>query len=75
MLKKSYRTKPDESTKGKGARIMEKRNEELLYEEMEAARARLNASIDRRDAYDLIYRYSVEMDRLLNRYCAEVRSC
>lgn len=53
---------------------MEKQNEELLYE-MEAARARLNASIDRRDAYDLIYRYSVEMDRLLNRYCAEIRPC
>lgn len=52
---------------------MQIRKEELIRE-MEAARARLNASIDRRDTYDLIYKYSVEMDRLLNRYFAELQS-
>lgn len=52
---------------------MEMRKEKLLRE-MEAARTRLNDSIDRRDTYDLIYKYSVEMDQILNRYFAELNS-
>ena len=46
---------------------MAKGKEELIRE-IEAARERLNASIDRKDAYGLIYQCSVELDQLLNQY-------
>lgn len=39
-----------------------------LIAQIERARERLNQSIDRREAYGIIYQYSVELDRLLNQY-------
>ena len=41
---------------------MESREE--LVNQIEEARKRLNGSIDGKESYDLIYRYSVELDRL-----------
>ena len=46
---------------------MEKAKEELIWE-IEAARERLNRSIDQKDAYGIIYQCSVELDALLNQY-------
>ena len=45
---------------------MESREE--LVNQIEEARKRLNGSIDRKEAYDLIYQYSVELDRLIEQY-------
>ena len=42
---------------------MESREE--LVNRIEEARKRLNGSIDGKEEYDLIYRYSVELDRLI----------
>lgn len=41
---------------------------EELIEKIEAAREKLNCSIDKREAYNNIYQYSVELDELLNQY-------
>ena len=46
---------------------MEDMKEELV-QKIEQARERLNQSIDTRAAYDTIYHYSVELDKLLNQY-------
>ena len=40
----------------------------MLIEKIECARKRMNDSIDAKDDYDTIYRYSVELDRLLEQY-------
>ena len=45
---------------------MESREE--LVNQIEEARKRLNVSIDGKEAYDLIYQYSVELDRLIEQY-------
>ena len=45
---------------------MESREE--LVNRIEEARKRLNGSIDGKEEYDLIYRYSVELDRLIEEY-------
>ena len=45
---------------------MESREE--LVNQIEEARKRLNGSIDGKESYDLIYRYSVELDRLIEQY-------
>ena len=45
---------------------MESREE--LLNQIEEARKRLNGSIDGKESYDLIYRYSVELDRLIEQY-------
>ena len=45
---------------------MESREE--LVNRIEEARKRLNGSIDGIEAYDLIYQYSVELDRLIEQY-------
>ena len=45
---------------------MESREE--LVNRIEEARKRLNGSIDGKEAYDVIYRYSVELDRLIEEY-------
>ena len=45
---------------------MESREE--LVNQIEEARKRLNGSIDEKEAYDLIYQYSVELDRLIEQY-------
>lgn len=45
---------------------MESREE--LVNQIEEARKRLNRSIDGKEAYDLIYQYSVELDRLIEQY-------
>lgn len=45
---------------------MESREE--LVNRIEEARKRLNGSIDGKESYDLIYRYSVELDRLIEQY-------
>jgi len=47
---------------------MESREE--LVDRIEEARKKLNDSIDEKEPYDLIYRYSVELDRLIERYMA-----
>lgn len=41
---------------------------EELIEKIEAARKKLNDSIDRKERYEDIYRYSIELDELLNQY-------
>lgn len=41
---------------------------EELVEKIEAARARLNHSIDGKEEYRKIYQESVELDELLNQY-------
>ena len=40
----------------------------MLIEKIERARKLMNDSIDAKDDYDTIYRYSVELDRLLEQY-------
>lgn len=45
---------------------MESREE--LVNQIEEARKRLNGSIDGKEAYDRIYQYSVELDRLIEQY-------
>jgi len=48
---------------------MEKSKEKLiLIEKIESARKKMNDSIDSKDDYDTIYRYSVELDQLLEQY-------
>ena len=44
------------------------REKKELVEAIEAARERMNRSIDERKDYSVIYQYSVELDRLLNQY-------
>ena len=39
-----------------------------LIEESEAARKKLNDSIDAKKDYDTIYQYSVELDHLIEQY-------
>lgn len=39
-----------------------------LIEEIEAARKKLNDSIDAQKDYDMIYQYSVELDHLIEQY-------
>lgn len=39
-----------------------------LVEKIEEARRKLNDSIDSKEDYDVIYRYSVELDRLIEQY-------
>lgn len=46
---------------------MERSREELI-ELIEAARTRLNRSIDESLDYELVYQCSVELDRLIERY-------
>jgi len=46
---------------------MEIRKEELV-EKIEHARERLNRSIDGKESYEMVYRYSVELDQLINQY-------
>ena len=41
---------------------------EEMIEKIEAARERLNQSIDRKEAYGVICQCSVELDELLNQY-------
>ena len=41
---------------------------EVLIQEIENARERLNASIGEREAYGTIYKCSLELDQLLNKY-------
>lgn len=45
-----------------------KDTKEELVQKIETARARLNESIDRREAYDKIYQNSVSLDRLIELY-------
>ena len=45
---------------------MESREE--LVNQIEEARKRLNGSLDGKEAYDLIYQYSVELDRVREQY-------
>lgn len=48
---------------------MEKSKEELiLIEKIENSRIRLNRSIDSKEDYEIIYRCSVELDRLIEQY-------
>lgn len=39
-----------------------------LIEKIEAARSRLNESIDSMKDYEIIYQYSVELDHLIEQY-------
>lgn len=39
-----------------------------LIETIEAARTKLNDSIDAKKDYDIIYKYSVELDHLIEQY-------
>ena len=39
-----------------------------LIDEIEAARKKLNDSIDTKKDYDIIYQYSVELDHLIEQY-------
>lgn len=48
-------------------------SKEELTERIEAAREKLNLSIDKKEEYKKIYNYSVELDELLNQYMAVVQ--
>lgn len=39
-----------------------------LIEKIEAARKKMNDSIDAKKDYEIIYRYSVELDHLIEQY-------
>lgn len=41
---------------------------EDLVERIETMRQKLNESIDKKEQYDRIYQYSIELDELLNQY-------
>lgn len=43
-------------------------DKQRLIEEIEAARTKLNDSIDAKKDYDTIYQYSVELDHLIEQY-------
>ena len=43
-------------------------DKQRLIEKIEAARKKLNDSIDEKKDYDTIYRYSVELDQLIELY-------
>ena len=43
-------------------------DKQRLIEKIEAARRKLNDSIDAKKDYDTIYRYSVELDQLIELY-------
>ena len=43
-------------------------DKQRLIEKIEAARRKLNHSIDAKKDYDTIYRYSVELDQLIELY-------
>ena len=43
-------------------------DKQRLIEKIEAARRKLNDSIDTKKDYDTIYRYSVELDHLIELY-------
>ena len=43
-------------------------DKQRLIEKIEAARKTLNDSIDEKKDYDTIYRYSVELDQLIELY-------
>ena len=45
-----------------------KETREELIALIEKARKRLNASIDAREGYDVIYQYSIELDKLIEEY-------
>ena len=57
----------ESNSKQKERKEMVKPKEEMIRE-IEAAREKLNRSIDEKDAYGIIYRHSVELDLLLNQY-------
>lgn len=46
---------------------------EELVEKIEAAREKLNRSIDRREEYGKIYNYSIELDELVNQYMVAIK--
>ena len=48
--------------------MKKKPDKERLIEEIEIARRLLNDSIDAKKDYDTIYRYSVELDQLIELY-------
>ena len=50
-----------------------KNSKESLIASIEEVRKKLNESIDAKMDYDTIYRYSVELDRLLEQYMVEDR--
>lgn len=41
---------------------------EELVKMIECARAKLNKSIDRKETYEKIYKYSIELDQLIEQY-------
>lgn len=41
---------------------------QILIERIEAARKKMNDSIDAKNDYEIIYRYSVELDHLIEQY-------
>lgn len=45
-----------------------KESKEELTALIEKARRRLNDSIDAREGYDVIYQYSIELDKLIEKY-------
>lgn len=53
--------------KQKESKDMVNTREELI-ERIEMARQKLNDSIDKKERYDRIYQYSIELDELLNQY-------
>lgn len=47
-----------------------KEEREELIEKIETARRKMNQSIEAKEEYDTVYRYSVELDRLIEQYIA-----
>ncbi len=43
-------------------------DKQILVDAIEAARKKLNDSIDAKNDYNIIYQYSVELDQLLEQY-------
>lgn len=46
---------------------------EELAKKIEAAREKLNLSIDKKEDYNIVYNYSIELDVLLNQYMVAVK--
>lgn len=45
-----------------------KEEQAQLVEKIEAVRQKMNASIDAKEDYETIYKYSVELDHLIEQY-------
>jgi len=57
-----------EGSKEKLIHRLDEDPKKALVRRIEKARKRLNDSMDAKDSYEVIYRYSVELDHLIEQY-------